>query len=144
MRVLVFGSRDWEHREQVFSLLDGLLLNHTLHCACLGEDEEFVVIEGQCPYGGADKHAEDWAKMAASGHPMIPWKFTVEHLPFPANWDKHKKAAGPIRNREMAFKGKPTVAYGFINKPLAESRGSKDMWEVATGANIPTYLIWRM
>jgi len=47
------------------------------------------VVSGKC--GGVDRAGEVWAKSE-----KIPVK------PFPANWDKYGKAAGPIRNQAMA------------------------------------------
>lgn len=48
------------------------------------------VVSGKCPTG-ADRGGELWADSV--GLPVRP---------FPADWGKHGKAAGPIRNSEMA------------------------------------------
>ncbi len=49
---------------------------------------------------GADALGERWAK-----ENDIPVKV------FPANWDKHGKAAGPIRNKQMAAYGEMLIAF---------------------------------
>lgn len=51
------------------------------------------VVSGACPTG-ADHWGEEWAK--ARGIPVKP---------FPADWEKHGKSAGPKRNRQMAEYG---------------------------------------
>lgn len=67
---------------------------------------------------GVDQLGEKWA--AEHGIP-------VEH--FPANWDIHGRAAGPIRNEEMAEYADALVAI-HVN----ESRGTADM--IDTGRDI--------
>lgn len=117
MRVLVTGARDYVHRRLIWTILDGFL-------AQAGADEEVVVIEGQCPKGGADKFAEEWAKAHAP---------RVDHLPFPADWKRFAKSAGPIRNRRMLKEGRPTVVLAF-HDDLAHSSGTKNMVEIAERA----------
>lgn len=60
---------------------------------------------------GVDSLAVRWA--SANNIPVMP---------FPANWDEYKKAAGPIRNKQMA---------DYADELLAvwdgESRGTKNM-----------------
>lgn len=54
---------------------------------------------------------------------------------FPADWDKYKRAAGPIRNRQMAEYGDALVAIWD-----GESRGTKNMIEEATKRNLLVYV----
>lgn len=63
---------------------------------------------------GVDRLGEQWAR--ANNVPIKP---------MPANWNKYDKAAGPIRNREMAeyadaaiiiWDGKSTGAFNMINE----------------------------
>lgn len=126
MRVLVCGSRTFNDSAAVASTLWGLT-------ALLGDDPDMVVIEGKCPYGGADRHAEDWAR-----------NFATEHLSFPADWNTHGRAAGPIRNQRMLDEGKPDMVWAFVDKPLAESRGTSDMVRRAMTAGLPTYVVERV
>lgn len=53
---------------------------------------------------------------------------------FPADWDKHGKAAGPIRNREMA-----NYADALLLIWDGESRGSKNMRNEMLKLNKPVY-----
>jgi hypothetical protein len=50
----------------------------------------------------------------------------VEVLPFPAQWKKFGRAAGPIRNRQMLVEGKPDLVIAF-HDDLKNSDGSKNM-----------------
>lgn len=52
-------------------------------------DGAYEVVSGGAK--GVDASAEEFAK-------FMGWKLTV----FPADWNKHGKAAGPIRNKQMA------------------------------------------
>lgn len=68
------------------------------------------VVSGGAP--GVDEAGARWAR--------------GKHLPvkrFPANWDKHGKAAGPIRNEQMAEYADAAICV-FLN---GESRGTADM-----------------
>ncbi len=60
---------------------------------------------------GVDSEGEHWAS-----HANVPVKR------FPADWDKHGKAAGPIRNAEMAKYGDQLLLIWD-----GESRGSANM-----------------
>jgi len=74
---------------------------------------------------GADSTGKVWAQNN---------KLPTDH--FPADWDKYKKAAGPIRNREMEKVGQALVAF------LAPgSKGTKDMIEVMRAKRKPIF-IW--
>lgn len=54
---------------------------------------------------------------------------------FPADWNSHGKAAGPIRNREMAEYGDALVAVWD-----GKSRGTKNMIDEAKAKNRPVYI----
>lgn len=72
--VIVTGGRDYDDFAMVADVLEAL-------------SPERIVQGGAL---GADQNARRWAE--ASG---------VECVTVEADWDKHGKAAGPIRNREM-------------------------------------------
>lgn len=103
MIVVVTGSRSWagwpwpengrgpdvtarDHAQfyALTSMLDGL------RTEALATMSDFRLIHGDCPTG-ADKLALHWCSRRTQVH---------EHI-YHANWDKHGKAAGPIRNRDM-------------------------------------------
>ena len=78
-----------------------------------------TIIHG--PARGADSLAGQWAKR--NGKPLDV---------YPADWDRHGRAAGHIRNREMLDKGKPTLVVAFPGGP-----GTANMVRIATTAGVP-------
>jgi hypothetical protein len=74
---------------------------------------------------GADTLAEEWAKAQA-----IPCN--VYH----ADWAKHVRAAGPMRNQQMLDEGRPTLVVAFPG-----GRGTADMVRRAREAGIETIAI---
>lgn len=117
MNVLVCGSRDFEDAQLIWDVLRGIQ-NH----------EHFTIISGMA--NGADSHAVAWAK---ANHRDL--------LPFPADWRTFGKAAGSIRNTKMLVNGKPDLVLAFVNKPLAESRGTANMVQQAKRARVKTIVI---
>jgi hypothetical protein len=109
MRVLVCGGRDYRDRETFTKVMDA---HHSWH-------QFTAVIHGGA--SGADHEAEVWAQ--TRGIPV---------LSFPADWDMHGKAAGPIRNRQMLEVGRPDIVIAF-----AGGRGTQDMARRARAAGIP-------
>lgn len=140
MRVIVCGSREWTDREIVDTVLDGY------EAQCFDDDEaELVVIEGGAK--GADAAAADWSR-----------RLHHNHLQFPADWDTHGKAAGPIRNQRMLDEGKPDVVVAFkdgfqhdFQMPKEDGSGewetvkmrggTEDLVRRAKAAGIPVYVI---
>lgn len=101
-RLLVFGSRTWTDRVAVWNALGAL--------------PRSCIIEGEAK--GADAMARQWAQF-----------YRVPLARFPADWDRHGRAAGPMRNVQMLREGKPDRAIGFISGRVGEalSKGSADM-----------------
>ncbi len=108
MRVLVCGGRDFRDERVAFNALD------RLH-----EELDFEVVIHGCA-GGADQLAGEWARHRRLGE-----------LRFPADWAKHGKAAGPIRNQQMLEKGKPDLVVAFPG-----GRGTADMVQRARRAGV--------
>lgn len=71
---------------------------------------------------GVDRRAEEWAKLN-----RIPID------PYPANWDKYGKKAGPIRNGIMADRGDALIA---ILDKYAENKGTRNMIACARWYNL--------
>lgn len=111
MRILVCGGRDYTDETYVFRQLDRLHAKKGVS----------VLIHGNAR--GADTLAKKWATSRG-----------IPHLPFPADWDAHGKAAGPIRNREMLRDGKPDGVVAFPG-----GQGTADMVAVATKAGL---VVW--
>jgi hypothetical protein len=88
---------------------------------------DMMRVRGGCPKkvvhgaaSGADTMAEKWAERMAIGRHR-----------FPAQWEKHGKAAGPIRNQAMIDKGRPNLVIAFPG-----GRGTADMVSRARDAGI--------
>lgn len=113
MRLLICGSRDWTDGDLILRELSSL------------RDVE-VVIEGEAP--GADTLARK-----AAEHLGLPV------LPFPADWEKHGRAAGPLRNQRMLDEGKPDLILAFVDG-LDTSRGTADMVSRARLAGVEVRL----
>lgn len=109
MRLLICGSRHWTDYKMIYEHLK----------EAKGIE---VVIQGGAR--GADR----LAKMAAK-------KLKISVMTFEAEWKKHGKAAGPIRNQKMLDEGKPSEVWAY---PLPDSKGTWDMVERAKKAGIST------
>jgi len=75
----------------------------------------------------------------APGVDTLAIQYSREHnLPlkeFHADWNQYRRAAGPIRNREMAEYGEALIAIWD-----GESRGTKNMIEEATKRGLKVYV----
>ena len=111
-RILVCGGRDFADSAFLFGVLD------------MEAEQNPVVRIIQGGANGADKLARMWC---------ISRFVTYEH--FPADWSKHGKAAGPIRNQQMIDEGKPTKVFAFDG-----GRGTADMIRRAKTAGIPVFM----
>jgi hypothetical protein len=98
MRVLVTGGRSYANKMRVWSTLNQLLQEHG----------DLVVIEGGAD--GADAFARAWCARARRS----PERRDKVHLiTEEADWDRHGKAAGPIRNARMLLVHKPDLVVAF-------------------------------
>lgn len=80
------------------------------------------VVSGCAP--GADNYGEIWAE----GH-------NIRVKRFPADWNKHGRAAGPIRNSEMADYAEQCVAVWD-----GKSRGTGDMVRKAQAKGLKLFV----
>ena len=108
MRVLVCGGRNFDDSLTLGSWLGGIHKDHRID----------VIIEGGAR--GADFMARKFAEWAG-----------IKVLSFPADWDKHGRAAGPLRNQRMLDEGKPDLVVAF-----AGGRGTADMVNRARQAGV--------
>jgi YspA, cpYpsA-related SLOG family len=109
MRVLVCGGRDFSDADLLCRELDCI---HA-HTPISG------IIEGGA--AGADDLAAKWS--AKTGLP--------QGVRFYADWAKHGRAAGPIRNQRMLDEGKPDLVVAFPG-----GRGTADMVRRAKKAGV--------
>lgn len=113
LRVIVTGSRAF----------GAYVWHHSQLGRVLGElPGDAVIIHGGCPMG-ADKMADDWA-MQMGRHVVV----------FHADWKRHGRKAGPIRNQEMIDAGADLVIAFWDGA----SRGTKDCIDRAQRAGIET------
>lgn len=115
MRVLVTGGRTYGHNDSdqvqaAFAALDALIPEEG--------PSKLVLIHGGCT--GADTVAQCWAE-ARGVHQNI----------HEADWQRHGRAAGPIRNQAMVD-SKPDLVLAFPGR-----RGTADMVRRAKLAGVP-------
>lgn len=107
-RVLVFGGRDFSRRDVLFDALDEIRQHNQIDSVITGSAR------------GVDSFGSEWA--VSRGIPLIE---------YPANWDKHGRRAGPIRNQQMLDEGKPTLGVQFPG-----GTGTEDMRRRLNGAGV--------
>jgi hypothetical protein len=121
MRVIVTASRDWVDWN---GMVDTLAAVHA---------EGLVLVVGR---GG---RGDRWAEQIAVGH--LGWGID----PYPADWKRYGKRAGPIRNAAMVASG-GHLCIGFL-RPCSQpecprrefhwSHGATNTLELAEQADIP-------
>ena len=102
MKTIIAGSRNYYDYTQLAKELEHYLENH----ASITE-----IVSGGAT--GTDQLGECFAR-----------NFNIPVRVFAANWTEHGRAAGPIRNRQMAQYADALVAFWDF-----ESRGTKNMIE---------------
>lgn len=114
MRILVCGGRDYTDRDHV---------HNTLCDIDAKRGPIYCVIHGAAT--GADSEGMIWTQMMAeSGREIV-------HAPFAADWHRHGRAAGPLRNQRMLDVGKPDLVVAFPG-----GRGTADMVQRAKEAGV--------
>ncbi len=106
MKIVVTGGRDYEDEAMIYDVLDGL--------------SPTTLFVGDCPTG-ADRVAREWAETTG-----------VELRVFEADWTKHGKAAGPVRNGQMLNAAGPDC---FV-VAFKGGRGTSDCARQAVGKNM--------
>ena len=109
-RVLVTGSRYHTDVDLIHGALEDLLEEH---------GKNLVIVTG-----------------GASGADALAYKFAVcnglEAETYPADWGKHGKSAGPIRNQQMV----DTAPDEVLAFPHGESRGTRGCIKMAEVAGL--------
>jgi hypothetical protein len=105
MKVAIVGSRNYQHLQRITDYVNALPV-------------DTVIISGGA--SGVDKTAEWGAKLR---------KMTIQI--FPADWDAHGKAAGPIRNKQIVESADRLVAFW-----TGESKGTRNSIDLATARGI--------
>lgn len=118
MRVLVCGDRNWTDYDLIREHLDGLGAGpHT-------------VIDGMA------RGADSLGNRAA----MILWP-TINHLRYPAQWQRYGRGAGPVRNQQMLTEGRPDLVLAF-HDDLEHSKGTAHMVRIARKAGVSVRVIF--
>lgn len=112
MKVIIAGSREGATLEDVdvAMILSGW------------EAQIIEVVSGRAP--GVDRLGEIWGGRRG-----------LRVVPFPADWTRHGKAAGAIRNAQMAAYADALVAIWD-----GQSRGTKNMIETAEAQGLQVYV----
>ena len=115
MRLLVCGGRDYAGLATAFAVLD--IINKSRPVS--------TVIEGGAR--GADRLGRQWADA-----------LRIPVVTYAADWDKHGKAAGHIRNALMPSHGKPDFVVAFPG-----GAGTANMVRIAQEAGVPVWRHWK-
>lgn len=117
MIVAITGSRSWADR----SLLSAVLTDRFRV-----SPDTFEIHVGDAK--GADTTALLWARTTG-----------VQATVYTADWMKHGKAAGPLRNRAMLDEGKPDLLIAF--RRGRSSKGTDGCVKEARARNIPVLTV---
>ena len=108
-RIIIAGSRVFNNEEAFMKAMGKLVIPI---------DDDIEIISGGC--SGADEMGEKFARSRY-------YRLAV----FPAKWNEYGRAAGPIRNEEMAKYAAAADRGILIAFPIGESRGTRNMIKLA-------------
>jgi hypothetical protein len=112
MKVIIAGGRDFNNYDFLCEM-----------CNNIFQKEGYEIVSGNAK--GADKLGEKYAK-----------EKNIKLTLFPADWNKNGKAAGFIRNKEMAEYGDILIAFWD-----GKSKGTKHMIDLANNKNLSVNII---
>lgn len=113
-RWLICGGRDFDDWEMFDAALRSVANNSGV---------PWVVIHGAAK--GADRMADRWVQEMRAGG------VDIQLIRVPADWERHGRHAGPIRNQQMLDEHKPDLVIAFPG-----GRGTADMVSRAKAAEI--------
>ena len=126
LRILVTGSRDWTDKRAIARALCDAIDHYGEHVLTRDEYGPKVLWDQVTVVHGAARGADTLAGRIAAA-----WGMCVEA--HPADWDRHRKAAGPLRNKAMVSLG----AHVCLAFPLGRSIGTRHCMKEANAAGIP-------
>lgn len=112
--IIIAGGRDFNDMSALISKLDEVLIEL--------KDSQLLIVSGTAR--GADKLGEEYAK--SNGYHVKR---------FPPDWNTHGKAAGFIRNAEMAKFADVLVAFWD-----GKSKGTKHMIDIANKEGLKVFV----
>ena len=113
MKVIIAGGREFDNYELLCEKCDNILQN----------ESDIEIVSGTCK--GADLLGEDYANEKG---------YSIKQ--FPADWKKHQKSAGAIRNKQMALYADALICFWD-----GKSRGSKNMIDTANNNDLKVRVI---
>jgi hypothetical protein len=113
-RILICGSRDFSDWNALKKITDTFV-------------DGDVLIEGEAH--GADRMSRWLIEQRKKAG------LKVEILSYPADWKKYGKSAGPTRNLQMLFEGKPDIVYAFYSSKTP-SRGTSHMVSISKAKGV--------
>ena len=114
-KVLVTGGREYSDTTTLVKVLDEIN-----ECRLIG-----ILIQGECPVGGADLLAKNWARAQSA------WAWSC-----PAPFGQLGSAAGPWRNARMLDAARPHLVVAFPG-----GAGTHDTVKKARQRHIPVFLV---
>lgn len=121
-RIIIVGSRKYNDYHKMLEELDNLGIH------LINTIDPVEIISGHA--SGADALGERFAK--AYGYPCKI---------FAADWSTYGKAAGPIRNEEMAKYAAEADRGILIAFPIGESRGTRNMVKIARQYGLEVHVV---
>ena len=123
-KIIIAGGRDFDDYDMLKSEMNTYLFQDRKLSPLLGGWPDEIEVVSGCAKG-ADALGERYA--LRNGY-LVTY--------FPANWDQHGRAAGPIRNREMAEYAGTCVVFWD-----GKSHGSKNMIDTARELGLDTHVV---
>ncbi len=120
-RIIIAGGRDFNNYDALKEHVDRCINNVREQYGMI----EIVIVSGRAK--GTDILGERYAREKG---------YKVKE--FSADWQKNKKAAGPIRNKQMAEYADALIAFWD-----GKSKGTKNMIEQARNKNLYIYPIYK-
>ena len=122
VRIIICGSRNFNDYAKLCRVMDSIGIHS------IANNDYVEIISGHCV--GADICGEKFA--AKYGYPLKV---------FEADWETHGKAAGPIRNRQMAKYAAQADEGIVVAFPIGASRGTRHMVDIANQYGLEVYVI---
>lgn len=129
VRLIIAGGRDFADS----SVMEHAVFRFIQEIGYYEENTAFdrleIVLGGQKNKDGSPSADELGSRLAD--------RYGIQKKTFPADWDTHGKAAGPIRNSEMAAYATHCICFWDC-----ESRGTHDMIKKAKARGLPLKVIF--